>query len=82
MQVSNLYLKGSGMDFDGDTIQAKGSFMKETNDELRNFTDSKANFINLACENIRVSEKEAVQSLYNMTLILSNDINKLTQPVF
>jgi hypothetical protein len=82
MQVSNLYLKGSGMDYDGDSIQCKGSFMNETNDELRDFTNSKANFINMACENIRVSEKEAVQSLYNMTLVLSGDINKLTQPTF
>ena len=82
MQVSNLYLHGSSMDYDGDCIQAKGSFMKETNDELKRFVNSKANFINMACENIRISEKEAVQSLYNMTLTLSSDIDKLTQPVF
>ena len=82
MQISNLYLNGIAGDYDGDTIQAKGSFMKETNNELNKFVNSKANFINMACENIRVSEKEAVQSLYNMTLILSSDISKLTQPIF
>ena len=82
MQISNLYLKGIAGDYDGDTIQIKGSFMKETNDELNKFTDSKANFINMACENIRVSEKEAVQAIYNMTLTLNSDSDKLTDPIF
>lgn len=82
MQVSNLYLKGAGMDYDGDTIQVKGSFMNETNEELSNFVNLKSNYIDLGCENIRVSEKEAVQSIYNLTLVLSSDTNKLTQPEF
>lgn len=82
MQISNLYLKGAGADYDGDTGQVKGSFFKETNEELKHFTDSKANFINMSCENIRVSEKEAVQSLYNMTLVLRTDKDKLTNPEF
>ena len=58
------------------------SFFKETNDELANFTDSKANYINLGCENNRVSEKEAIQALYNMTLVLRTDKEKLTTPQF
>ena len=82
MQISNLYLNGMGADYDGDMGQVKGSFFKETNDELSKFTDSKANFINMACTNIRVSEKEAVQSLYNMTLVLRDDKDKLTNPEF
>lgn len=82
MQISNLYLNGMGADYDGDMGQVKGSFFKETNDELANFTNSKANFINMACTNIRVSEKEAVQSLFNMTLVLNDDKNKLTDPTY
>ncbi len=82
MQISNLYLNGMGADYDGDMGQVKGSFFKETNDELANFTNSKANFINMACSNIRVSEKEAVQSLFNMTLVLNDDKNKLTDPTY
>ena len=82
MQVCNLYLSGMGADYDGDTGQVKGSFFKETNDELANFTDSKANYINLGCENNRVSEKEAIQALYNMTLVLRTDKEKLTTPQF
>lgn len=82
MQISNLYLNGMGADYDGDMGQVKGSFFNETNQELSNFTNSKANFINMACTNIRVSEKEAVQSLYNMTLVLRDDASKLTDPKF
>lgn len=82
MQVCNLYLKGMGADYDGDTGVMKGSFFKETNEELANFVDSKANFINLGCENIRVSSNEAVQSLYNLTKVLNGDENKLSNPVF
>ena len=82
MQISNLYLNGLKGDYDGDTGQVKGSFFKETNDELAKFTDSKANFIDMSCQNIRVSEKEAVQALYNFTLVLRNDKDKLTNPEF
>ena len=82
MQISNLYLSGLGADYDGDTGQVKGSFFKETNEELAKFTDSKANFINMACKNIRTSEKEAVQAIYNMTLVLRTDKDKLTNPEF
>ena len=82
MQISNLYLNGMGADYDGDMGQVKGSFFNETNQELANFTNSKANFINMACTNIRFSEKEAVQSLYNMTLVLKDDTSRLTDPKF
>lgn len=82
MQISNLYLNGMVADYDGDMGQVKGSFFNETNQELANFTNSKANFINMACTNIRVSEKEAVQSLYNMTLVLRDDTSRLTDPKF
>ena len=82
MQLSNLYLMGMGGDYDGDTGQVKGSFFNETNNELSRFTDSKANFIDMNCTNIRVSEKEAVQSLYNLTLVLRGDKDKLTDPEF
>jgi hypothetical protein len=82
MRVSNLYLGLMGMDYDGDTVSVKGSYTRESNDELRTFADSKKNFVTLGCENGRVSEKEAVQALYNMTLVLSSDGSKLTNPQF
>ena len=82
MQISNLYLKGMGGDYDGDMGQVKGSFFNETNEELENFTNSKANFITMGCANNRVSGNEAVQSLYNLTLVLNSDKDKLTNPTF
>ena len=82
IQVSNLYLEGMGADYDGDTGVIKGSFFKETNEELKKFMNSKGNFINLGCENIRKSSKEAVQSMYNFTKVLPEDLNKLTAPQF
>ena len=82
MQISNLYLDGLGADYDGDTGQVKGSFFKETNEELAKFTDSKANFINMGCENLRTSSKEAVQAIFNLTLVLRTDKDKLTNPEF
>ena len=69
-------------DYDGDTGMVKGSFFKETNDELAGFVNSKANYINAGCENIRVSSNEAIQSLYNLTKVLFKDKSKLTQPQF
>lgn len=82
MRLSNLYLGGMGGDYDGDTIVAKGSFFNETNDELANFVDSKANYIDLGCSNIRKSSNEAVQAIYNLTKVLKNDTSKLTDPQF
>lgn len=82
MQVCNLYLKGMVADYDGDTGMVKGSFFKETNDELAGFVNSKANYINAGCENIRVSSNEAIQALYNLTKVLFKDKSKLTQPQF
>lgn len=82
MQVCNLYLKGMGADYDGDTGVMKGSFFEETNKELERFYNSKVNYVNLACTNIRTSSNESVQSIYNLTKVLMSDIKKLTQPEF
>lgn len=82
MQLSNLYLDGAGADYDGDTGQVKGSFFEETNIEIEKFRDSKANFITSGCENIRASSKEAIQSLFNFTLVLRQDLDKMTDPKF
>ena len=82
MQISNLYIGGMGADYDGDTGMAKGSFFKETNEELKNFVDSKANYIKLGCSNIRESDGEAIQTMYSFTKILEADKSKMTEPIF
>ena len=82
MRISNLYIQGMKADYDGDTGIMKGSFFKETNEELAGFVDSKANYIDAGCENIRVSSNEAVQAQYNFTKVLDADMKKLTDPEF
>lgn len=82
MQISNLYIGGMCADYDGDTGMAKGSFFKETNEELANFVDSKANYITLGCNNIRQSSGETIQTMYNLTKILDADKDKITEPQF
>lgn len=82
MQVCNLYLRGMGGDYDGDTIVMKGSFFKETNEELKKFVQTKVNYIDMGCSNVRVSNNEAVQAIYNLTKILYADKEKLSEPVF
>lgn len=82
MRLCNLYLEAAVADYDGDTGQVKGSFFKETNEEIKKFRDSKANYIDASCTNNRVSNKEAVQALYNFTLVLRDDKSKLVDPIF
>lgn len=82
LQLSNLYLAGLGGDYDGDQVSAKGSFFKETNEELDAFMKSKINFIGLGGINKRTSSNESVQAMYNLTKILDQDKNIITDPVF
>lgn len=82
LQMCNLYLKGAGADYDGDTASVKGSFYIETNEEQKKFVRSKANFINTGVSNIRVSSNESVQATYNLTKVLYGDDKKLTNPIF
>ena len=80
LMPSDLYLDGIGGDFDGDTMTVKSVYFKESIEEAENFIYSKFNFINLGCKNIRIVGKDAIQSIYNMTKLLSD--TKLTDPVF
>ena len=82
LQMSNLYLKGLGGDFDGDSIVIKGVFTDEANRELKEFTMDKKNFVGFGCKNLRFVEGDSIQSLYCLTKILSSDKSKLTKPTF
>lgn len=76
--MSNLYLAGAGADYDGDQITVKAVYTEEANNELEAYMNSKAQFIGLNGVNMRGPEKEALQAMYNMTLILPDDIKKIT----
>ena len=53
-----------------DQVSVKGIYTVEANKELDAFRASKANYVTMGATNIRKSEKEAVNAVYNMTLVL------------
>jgi hypothetical protein len=67
LELSNLYLKTLGGDYDGDMVSIRGIFTQEANEELRKKITDKTNILNIAGQNIRSTEREAVQALYNLT---------------
>ena len=69
-QIANPYCGMMGADFDGDTVTVKMAYTVETNKELENYANSKAHFIDLSVTNGRKAEKEAIQAIYNLTLVL------------
>lgn len=82
LNISNLYLEGIGGDYDGDQATVKGIFSEEANEELDRQLRSKSHYFNLGGKGIRTSSREAIQSLYNLTLVLSDDESKISNPVF
>lgn len=66
-EMSNLFLKALGGDYDGDMISIKGIFTQEANEELKKKIVDKTNILNIAGANIRSTEREAVQALYSLT---------------
>lgn len=78
LSMSNLYLAGAGADYDGDQVSIKGIYSEEANKELEEYMQSKAQYITLGGSNGRTVDKEAIQVLYNMTLILPDDRSVVT----
>lgn len=67
---------------DGDTCTVKGVFTREANEELDNVMKSNYNYINIGGKSIRSASNEAIQAMYNLTLVLPDDKTKLTTPKF
>lgn len=67
---------------DGDQTTVKGVFSEEANAELDAQLKAKSHYFNLGGKGVRTSSKEAIQSLYNLTLCLEADKDKITNPVF
>lgn len=80
LQICNGFLNAIGGDYDGDQCSVRGIFTVEANKELEETMHQKKHYINLGSTNVRISEKEAVQAVYELTLTLPD--NKLTDPVF
>ena len=60
----------------------RGVFSVEANEELEEFRNSKRYYLTLGGINNKVSSNEAIQSLFNMTLVIPNDKSKLTNPKY
>lgn len=82
LNISNLYLDGIGGDYDGDQVTVKGVYSEEANAELDKQLSSKSHLFNLGGKGVRTSDKEAMQSLYNLTLCLPEDESKMLNPSF
>ena len=55
----------------------------EANDELKAYANTKANYVNLGASIIRSPSKEAIISMYSLTMIPTNIAEGvLTDPVF
>ena len=67
-------------DFDGDQVTVKLAYSVEATAELKKFKDSNGQFITLNGINGRKADKEAIQAMYNLTLVLPG--TKLTDPEF
>ena len=82
MIISNLFLEECGGDYDGDTCIVRGVYTEEANEEIEKHIYSKKNLLDLAGKNIRISTKDAIQSLYELTRTLPDQLPKLSDPVF
>jgi hypothetical protein len=81
--MSNLYLGAIGGDYDGDTVTLKGVYTTEANEELKAYTNTKANYVDLGGNIIRSPSKEAIISMYSLTMLTDNIMEgTLTDPQF
>lgn len=65
--MSNLYLKGLGADFDGDQITVRGVFSIQSNRSCNELMYKKQNYLDIVGNLKRATEKEAIQTLYQLT---------------
>lgn len=82
LQFSNINLKSITGDYDGDQTGCKAVWSVEANEECMKIINSKNYFLDLNCNNIKISTNEAIQSLYSLTKVLDIDYSKLNDPEF
>lgn len=80
LNIANPHLGIIDGDYDGDQVTVKAVYTKEANEEIAKYMKSKRYFIDFGGKNVIKGGKEAVQCLYNLTLILPN--SNLTDPIF
>lgn len=80
INICNCYLGSISGDYDGDMGTIKGVFTDEANEEVERQIHSNRHYINLGCEPEIECTKEAIQSLFALTLTF--DETPLTSPKF
>lgn len=78
--IANPYCILMGADYDGDQVTVRGIYSIEANQELKKYKDSNSQLITLNGINGRTADKEALQAMYNLTLVLKG--TKLIDPIF
>lgn len=67
LEISNMYLLGTGGDYDGDQVTVKGSFTQEAIQEAERIMNSPVSVINIFGGNMRTTTNEGIQTAYMMT---------------
>jgi uncharacterized protein (DUF1015 family) len=81
LNISNVYLPSIGGDYDGDQTSCKSVFSIEANEELKQQINSKKHYISLSGQPILSSSNEGMDSLYALTMCLSDDESKITKNI-
>lgn len=82
LNISNLFLDGIGGDYDGDQVTVRGIYSDEANKECMEIINSRKFLLGLDGKGVRVSDKEAIQSMYSLTKVLDADKSKISSPKF
>jgi DNA-directed RNA polymerase beta' subunit len=80
LSIANPYCILMGADYDGDQVTCKMAFSEEANAELKKHINSTAQFITLNGINGRTADKESIQAIYNLTMVLRD--TELQEPTF
>lgn len=67
IELSNLYLKAIGGDYDGDMVSVKMVYSIEANREAEEIVNSLKHFVSIQGDIVRVIDNEAYLTFYNMT---------------
>ena len=81
LSMANPYCVMMKADYDGDQVTLKMAYTVEANEELKKYMKSKAQFIALNGSNGRTASNEAIQAMYNLTLILPDNMDEITKEV-
>ena len=75
VRISNLHASGLGLDYDGDKMSIKILYSKESVQAVDNINNKAISYLNIDGSSAKSIAKEAIQSIYNLTLIRDDYID-------